>query len=74
MRWIGARARKAGTLSLVAAALAVLIFNGCAALIVDDSPGGEKVRVCHKGKKTLEVGEAALEAHLNHGDTPGVCR
>jgi hypothetical protein len=49
---------------------------GCAAVVVEDAPHGnaEKVRICHKGKKTLEVAEAAVDAHLKHGDTLGPCR
>ena len=37
-----------------------------------DHPG--KFLVCHKGKKTLSVGdEDAVLEHLDHGDTPGAC-
>lgn len=32
----------------------------------------EKVLVCHNGT-TLEVNAKALQGHLNHGDTIGVC-
>ncbi len=32
----------------------------------------DKVEVCHEGK-TLSIAEAALEAHLAHGDTLGAC-
>jgi hypothetical protein len=35
--------------------------------------GQQKVMLCHKGKKTLTVGEPAKEAHLRHGDTLGAC-
>jgi hypothetical protein len=31
-----------------------------------------KVDVCHNGK-TINIAKAALEAHLNHGDTEGSC-
>ena len=34
--------------------------------------GQEKVTICHKGH-TIEVAKAALQAHLNHGDTVGPC-
>lgn len=37
-------------------------------------PGPDKVVLCHKGKKTLQVAEAAAKAHYGHGDTPGPCR
>ena len=74
MRVVATRGRKVGILPLVGAAFVGLVLSGCAAIIVDGAPGADKVRVCHKGKKTLEVGEAAFEAHLKHGDSPGVCR
>jgi Ca2+-binding RTX toxin-like protein len=41
-----------------------------------DTEGGagqEKVTICHKDKKTIVVGKAALDAHLDHGDTEGLC-
>ena len=34
---------------------------------------GKKVTLCHKGKKTITVGKAAVPAHLRHGDTVGTC-
>lgn len=34
---------------------------------------GKKALVCHKGKKTLRIGKAALRAHLRHGDRVGRC-
>jgi hypothetical protein len=39
-----------------------------------EAPGQEKVTLCHKGKKTLQVAAAAAKAHYGHGDTPGACR
>jgi hypothetical protein len=36
-------------------------------------PGGEKITVCHKDKKTLTVGAPAEPAHLGHGDRSGPC-
>jgi hypothetical protein len=38
----------------------------------DPSTGKGKIRVCHKNK-TISVAEAALEKHLNHGDSIGPC-
>jgi hypothetical protein len=35
-------------------------------------PAPKKVTLCHKGQ-TLELPEAAVQAHLNHGDTLGPC-
>lgn len=40
----------------------------------DEGPGQDKVALCHKGKKTLHVAEAAAKAHYDHGDTSGPCR
>ncbi len=57
-----------------------LIFSGCAIVATVDDPAparsssSGKVAVCHKGKKTIYVDEAAVKAHLKHGDYPGVCR
>ncbi|HEX5799595.1 MAG TPA: hypothetical protein VFY02_05770 [Gaiellaceae bacterium] len=34
---------------------------------------GKKATVCHKGKKTISIGKAAVAAHLRHGDTVGTC-
>lgn len=34
---------------------------------------GKKATVCHKGKKTISIGRAAVPAHLRHGDTVGTC-
>lgn len=48
---------------------------GCAVIAVGPQPGtGGKVAVCHKGKKTIYVDEAAVDAHLGHGDYVGMCR
>jgi hypothetical protein len=42
---------------------------------VEVNGGGDqqKVTLCHKGKHTITVGTPAEDAHLRHGDTPGVC-
>ena len=37
------------------------------------SPRPGKVTLCHKGRTTIEVGDASLPAHLAHGDTLGGC-
>jgi hypothetical protein len=34
---------------------------------------GKKTTVCHKGKKSISIGNAAVPAHLRHGDTVGAC-
>jgi hypothetical protein len=36
--------------------------------------GQERVLVCHKGKKTMELPASALGGHLGHGDYRGPCR
>lgn len=34
---------------------------------------GNKVAVCHKGKKTIRISKNAVPAHVRHGDTVGTC-
>lgn len=34
---------------------------------------GKKIAICHKGRNTLWISTAALEAHLRHGDCLGEC-
>lgn len=56
-----------------AATLALLgLAAGCVVVAPEQQDG--KTPVCHKGKKTLYVGDAAVDAHLKHGDYVGVCR
>jgi hypothetical protein len=62
---------KAFTIALLALGIA-----GCASAPPDEptgQPAGPTVVVCHKGKKTMELPEEAVEAHLNHGDRLGPC-
>jgi hypothetical protein len=48
---------------------------GCVATMPPRSAEGQdKVTLCHKGKKTLEVAAPAVDAHLRHGDSRGPCR
>ena len=37
-----------------------------------DEPVDEKVTICHKGRQ-ITVSDSAVDAHLKHGDTIGVC-
>ena len=47
---------------------------GCTVGIEESAPKARgKVAVCHKGKKTIYVDEAAVKAHLGHGDYIGPC-
>jgi hypothetical protein len=56
-------------------ALAGFAGLGCVATLEPPpGQGQDKVVLCHKGKKTLEVAKPAADAHLGHGDTRGPCR
>lgn len=51
-----------------------LIMICCSGCVIDKVPkSGDKVAICHKGK-TIYVDEAAVKAHLKHGDYLGHCR
>lgn len=63
--------------SIAALAFAIApALGGC--VVIDDrapvgkSSGGSSL-VCHKGKKTMELPDSAVEAHLGHGDRLGPC-
>ena len=71
MEWRAPEHRILVVFLLVAAPLVL----ACSAHYVEPAHGNaDKVYVCHKGKKTLEVADDALAAHLGHGDTRGPCR
>lgn len=54
--------------------LIILCFGCTTVVIKEKSPETKsKVAVCHKGK-TIYVDEAAVKAHLGHGDYLGECR
>ncbi len=43
---------------------------------IDDGTSSQfanKTTICHKGRKSLSVGDPAVPAHLAHGDTRGPC-
>lgn len=55
--------------------VSLMSFFGCAVVMEEQAPqAGGKVAVCHKGKKTIYVDEAAVKAHMGHGDYLGPCR
>ena len=53
-------------------ALVLTGFNFLPLMETGAGPGQNKIAICHKGQ-TLELPEAAIQAHLNHGDTLGPC-
>ena len=57
------------------AALLALFIAGCAVTPVGASgkAGGGTALVCHMGKKTMELPQEAVQAHLDHGDQLGAC-
>lgn len=55
--------------------LPILLISACVLVPVGGggkAEGGTAV-VCHKGKKTLELPQEAVQAHLDHGDRRGPC-
>ena len=55
----------------------ILLLSVSACVVAPDGgggkAGGDTAVVCHKGKKTLELPRAAVQAHLDHGDRLGPC-
>ncbi|NWF76816.1 MAG: hypothetical protein HXY53_09680 [Nitrospirae bacterium] len=53
----------------------IILCFGCTTVVIKEKPPESKgkVAVCHKGK-TIYVDEAAVKAHLGHGDYLGECR
>ena len=60
--------------SLLATLLA-LFMASCAVTPVgtDGKAGGGTAFICHMGKKTMELPQEAVQAHLDHGDHLGTC-
>ena len=64
----------------IAAVLGIFALTGSASggsLFANTASAGyggqDKVLICHKDKKTINVATAAVTAHLNHGDYLGAC-
>jgi hypothetical protein len=54
--------------------IAMISCFGCAVVVEEKAPEtNNKVAICHKGK-TIYVNEAAVKAHLGHGDYMGTCQ
>jgi len=53
----------------------LLTITSCAVYPVGGGAkvGGDTAKVCHKGKKTLELPSSAAQAHFDHGDSRGPC-
>lgn len=56
-----------------AAGLVLLGLVGGCVVVAPEPVQDNKTAVCHKGKKTLYVGDSAVDAHLKHGDYVGAC-
>jgi hypothetical protein len=55
-------------------AIISLAMISCVGCVVDKVPkSSDKVAICHKGK-TIYVHEAAVKAHVKHGDYIGYCK
>jgi hypothetical protein len=60
---------------LLLVVLSMMLLGGCVVIEHDGKHGNsEKMFVCHKGKKTLNIAGPAVDAHLHHGDYLGPCR
>jgi hypothetical protein len=58
----------------IVVSLAMILYCGCAVVVGENMhETNGKVAICHKGK-TIYVDEAAVKAHLGHGDYMEVCR
>ena len=70
--------RLASTLALAVGVVSLFVALGGvgmaqSAISASQYQYGKKATVCHKGKKTISIGRAAVPAHLRHGDTVGTC-
>jgi hypothetical protein len=74
----GKGARAAVAAAVVTGTVAVFAVLGGAGMAKDSISAaqyqyGKKTTVCHKGKKSISIGNPAVPAHLRHGDTVGSC-
>lgn len=63
-------------MKLIPIALLAVIIGGCELVPVyghGGKAGGGTVVICHQNKKTLELPQEAVSAHISHGDTYGPC-
>ena len=51
-----------------------LINPGTIIAISPDGKTGDKILVCHNGKKTLSILSDSVDDHLIHGDSTGSCK
>lgn len=64
-------------MKLVLSVLLAMLVSGCVTVPVEEKggkAGGDTTVVCHKGKKTLNLPQEAVRAHLDHGDHLGPCQ
>lgn len=62
-------------MKLFLALLLPFAIGGCVIVPVAGSgtAAGDRIMLCHKGKKTLDLPSSAVQAHLDHGDRYGSC-
>jgi len=54
--------------------ISMILCFGCAVVVGESAyETSDKEAVCHKGK-TIYVNDAAVKAHLRHGDYMGTCQ
>ena len=66
--------KKVPVVKLMMLLVPILLVSGCVVVPMSDATViGTTAQVCHKGKKTLELPQPAIQAHLKHGDRLGPC-
>ncbi len=59
-------------IKLVLSSISIIVLLGFTQVPIQDAEAASKVTICHNGD-TKEFPEAAVAAHLAHGDTEGAC-